>query len=90
MTWVLQDEAELMKLPMRLQHTKGQIPFQKEFTNHFTVSSDGTCFNSAQRQQLVKHRMDRSLVVRFHIIRNARIENVGKCQSCMVSKLRSM
>ena len=45
---MLQDEAELMKLPMRLQHTKGQIPFQKEFTNHFTVSSDGTCFNSAQ------------------------------------------
>ena len=27
-------------------------------------------------------------VVRFHIIRNARIENVGKSQSCMVSKLR--
>ena len=26
--------------------------------------------------------------VRFHIIRNARIENVGKSQSCMVSKLR--
>ena len=28
------------------------------------------------------------LRVRFHIIRNARIENVGKSQSCMVSKLR--
>ena len=28
------------------------------------------------------------LRVRFHIIRNARIENVGKNQSCMVSKLR--
>ena len=26
--------------------------------------------------------------VRFHIIRNARIENVDKSQSCMVSKLR--
>ena len=26
--------------------------------------------------------------VRFLIILNARIENVGKCQSCMVSKLR--
>ena len=26
--------------------------------------------------------------VRFHIIRNALIENVGKYQSCMVSKLR--
>ena len=26
--------------------------------------------------------------VRFHIIRNARIENVGKSQSCMFSKLR--
>ena len=26
--------------------------------------------------------------VRFHIIRNERIENVGKSQSCMVSKLR--
>ena len=26
--------------------------------------------------------------VRFHIIRNARIKNVGKSQSCMVSKLR--
>ena len=30
----------------------------------------------------------RRLRVRFHIIRNARIENVGKSQSCMVSKLR--
>ena len=28
------------------------------------------------------------LRVRFHIIRSARIENVGKYQSCMVSKLR--
>ena len=26
--------------------------------------------------------------VRFHIIRNARIDNVGKYQSCMVSKVR--
>ena len=26
--------------------------------------------------------------VRLHIIRNGRIENVGKSQSCMVSKLR--
>ena len=26
--------------------------------------------------------------VRFHIIRNARIETVGKYQSCMASKLR--
>ena len=31
---------------------------------------------------------DRQLRVRFHIIRNAQIENVGKSQSCMVSKLR--
>ena len=28
------------------------------------------------------------LRVRFHIIRNARIENTGKYQPCMVSKLR--
>ena len=28
------------------------------------------------------------LRVRFHNIRNVRIENVGKYQSCMVSKLR--
>ena len=27
-------------------------------------------------------------MVRFHIIRNARIENVGKYQSCMLSNLR--
>ena len=26
--------------------------------------------------------------MRFHIIRNACIENVGKSESCMVSKLR--
>ena len=31
---------------------------------------------------------EHGLRVRFHIIRNARIENVGKSQSCMVSKLR--
>ena len=29
-----------------------------------------------------------NLRVRFHIIRNARIENVGTSQSCMVSKVR--
>ena len=29
-----------------------------------------------------------ALRVRFHIIRNACIENVGKYQSCMVSNLR--
>ena len=29
-----------------------------------------------------------TLRVRFHIIRNARMENVGKSRSCMVSKLR--
>ena len=29
-----------------------------------------------------------SLRVRFHIIRNARIDNVGKSRSCMVSKVR--
>ena len=29
-----------------------------------------------------------NLRVRFHIIRNGRIDNVGKSQSCMVSKLR--
>ena len=28
--------------------------------------------------------------VRFHVIRNARISNVGESQSCMVSKLRMM
>ena len=33
-------------------------------------------------------REEARLRVRFHIIRNARIENVGKSQSCMVSKLR--
>ena len=32
--------------------------------------------------------VDRLLRVRLHIIRNGRIENVGKSQSCMVSKLR--
>ena len=32
--------------------------------------------------------MNSGLRVRFHIIRNARIENLGKSQSCMVSKLR--
>ena len=34
------------------------------------------------------HERPLDLRVRFHIIRNARIENVGKSQSCMVSKLR--
>ena len=32
------------------------------------------------------HNSEDVLRVRFHIIRNARIENVGKYQSCMVSK----
>ena len=34
------------------------------------------------------HVDQRILRVRFHIIGNARIEDVGKSQSCMVSKLR--
>ena len=44
------------------------------------------------RSGLVTHYVPPGLLaadqVRFHIIRNARIENVGKSQSCMVSKLR--
>ena len=36
---------------------------------------------------LVRSQTER-IRVRFHIIRSARIENVGKSQSCMVSKLR--
>ena len=42
--------------------------------------------HTKQTQQALSPR--RNLRVRFHIIRNARIENVGKSQSCMVSKLR--
>ena len=37
-------------------------------------------YHPSSRQSLVR--------VRFHIIRNARIETVGKSQSCMVSNLR--
>ena len=36
----------------------------------------------------LQHLAPAAIGVRFHIIRNARIENVGKYQSCMVSKLR--
>ena len=56
-----------------------------------------TCFNKSVnntnlKQQTPrldpKHLSNRMVRVRFHIIRNARTENVGKSQSCMVSKLR--
>eukprot|EP01047_Picozoa_sp_COSAG01_P030152 COSAG01_NODE_2092_length_8449_cov_36.532934_3_plen_1115_part_00 len=60
---VLKDEAELMALPMRLTHTKGHMAFKKDLVDHFAVAPDGTRFNSAQRQQIVLHLMDRGLVV---------------------------
>ena len=41
---------------------------------------------SADAQPADGGRVLRVSGVRFHIIRNARIENVGKSQSCMVSK----
>ena len=56
-----------------------------------------TCFNKSVnttnlKQQTPrldpKHLSNRMVRVRLHIIRNERIENVGKSQSCMVSKSR--
>ena len=43
--------------------------------------------SSSQRSRRRQQSTQR-LRVRFHIIRNARIEYVGESQSCMVSKLR--
>ena len=38
---------------------------------------------------MIQHQQAHKMIrVRFHIIRNACTENVGKSQSCMVSKLR--
>ena len=37
--------------------------------------------------EIIPHTRARSVRVRFQIIGNARISNVGKSQSCMVSKL---
>ena len=43
---------------------------------------------TAQHQHIENGSDDSNNIrVRFHIIRNARIENVGKSQSCMVSEL---
>ena len=52
----------------------------EELSSRFPQISDGRGGVGYQDESGVR--------VRFHIIRNARIENVGKSQSCMVSKLR--
>ena len=44
--------------------------------------------DDAEFHEAVALEPESQLRVRFHIIRNARIENVGTYQSCMVSKSR--
>ena len=44
-------------------------------------------FHGEQREE-VEEEVLAVVRVRFHIIRNACIENIGKSESCMVSKLR--
>ena len=51
-----------------------------------TTTSDGG--GDGPFNGLLASRINRELRVRFHIIRNGRIENVGKYQSCMFFKLR--
>ena len=57
-----------------------QDVMQPAGSNRPTAPSLGVSSMPAEQQQQLR--------VRFHTIRNARIENVGKSQSCMVSKVR--
>eukprot|EP01048_Picozoa_sp_COSAG05_P013010 COSAG05_NODE_1345_length_5128_cov_2.221316_3_plen_1405_part_00 len=60
---VLREEAELMQLPVRIQTCRGMTEFRKDFTDYYVVAMDGSLFNSAQRQKIVQHRMERSLLL---------------------------
>ena len=46
------------------------------------------CLTMPLETESTAEQTEQGVPVRFHIIRNARIENVGQSQSCMVSKLR--
>jgi hypothetical protein len=64
---VLEDEAEVaMQLPVRMVLTKGVTPFQAEFKDNYVHSMhdpEGGVFNSAQKQQIVLHRIHRGLLI---------------------------
>ena len=55
-TAVLDEEAEVMNLAMRMKETKGLEAFGPDKRKYFVSAPDGSCFNSAQKQQIVMHR----------------------------------
>ena len=60
---VLRREAADIGLPMRLQETKGMMPFSEAAADLFVHTPNDTAFNSAQEQFLVMSRINRCLLV---------------------------
>ena len=64
-----------------------------DFAGHNNLLLVAQAYHSGDRPRgsQLTPRTDTVIIrVRFHIIRNARIENVGKSQSCMVSERREL
>ena len=57
------EEAQEQALPMRMTKTRGMTPFERDHAESYVVAMNGGYFNSAQRQQLVRSRMKRSLLL---------------------------
>jgi hypothetical protein len=60
---ILREEAALCGLKLRLRSTKGMATYSAEHRRHHLTTPNGTEFNSAQEQQLVMRRMNRSLLL---------------------------
>ena len=74
-------EQQRMLQAVRLAHTRpARVAQVAALVTAVAAASTATAAIAAAAVWTVR--------VRFHIIRNARIENVGESQSCMVSKVR--
>ena len=58
---LLCNSAQRMGLNMRLQETKGTVPFHRQFMPMYVQYPNGSCFNSGHRQQITLYRLERKV-----------------------------
>ena len=78
--------VDLLLLIVQLMDANGRSAIMSPTT--VTITNITRRWRGGNPTETVERPSQRVVRVRFHIIRNARIDNVGKSQSCMVSKVR--